>query len=146
VDAYLTTMAAIPVDAIELGFRFLPDDNFYGPYAYTTDDFLRGLRLPSELTLAVMVNAKDLLAEGRPAETVDRLFDARKNSPVSLVRIAAHYREIAELGPAIERLSYQGYKVGLNVMQAGERTDDELARAAQWAAEHPVNILYFADS
>jgi 4-hydroxy 2-oxovalerate aldolase len=148
VSAYLHAMEAAKVDAVEIGFRNFSADRFLGPYAFSTDDFLKSLPLPKGVTIGVMVDAKELLRYAKGGEAaVDALFAPREKSPVGLVRIAAHFTEAAKLGPITQRLKKLGYQVGLNLMQAGGRGEEEIsAAAAVVQAFGAVDVLYFADS
>ncbi len=148
VRAYLQAMGAAGIDVVEIGFRFTATDTFYGPYAYTTDDMIEALDLPDGIVPGVMCNAKDLLTfDGGGAKAVDHLFADANASPVKLVRIAAHLREVPNCGSAVMRLREKGYRVGLNMMQANGLPPDGLARLGeQVAGWDAVEVLYFADS
>ena len=52
---------ARPVSVLELGFRSLNSSKYLGPFAYSTDDYLRTLSLPANARIAVMANARELL-------------------------------------------------------------------------------------
>lgn len=147
IQEYLYVMAETGVDIVELGFRFFSNGDFMGACAFTTDDFIRSFDIPKSLRVAVMLNASDLVnhAEG-PAAAIRALFAPRAASPVQMVRIAAHYREIAKLGPAIETLAELGYPIGLNLMQIAERSNEEIAELSRVATTWPIEVLYFADS
>ncbi|PPQ31512.1 aldolase [Rhodoblastus sphagnicola] len=147
VQNYISVMAETGVDYVELGFRFFAGDKFMGPCAFTTDDYIRSFDIPKRLGVAVMVNAADLTnyPEG-PAAAVHKLFRQRADSPVQLVRIAAHFREIVKLEPAIHALAELGYLIGLNLMQIGERTPEEIVELSRVASDLPIEALYFADS
>lgn len=144
VAAYLHAMAAAKVDVVEIGFRNFAKNRFLGPYAFSTDDFLGTLPLPAGVELAVMADAKELI--GR-AGSVDALFRPKADSPVSLVRIAAHFAEVPKCAGIVARLKALGYRVGFNLMQAGGRSAAEIAAAArQVSGWDAVDVLYFADS
>ena len=148
VETYLTAIAEAGVHTVEIGFRFPPQDKFLGAFAYSTDNYLRQLAIPDSLEIAVMVNAADLLADPvSPVACVDRMFQQASDSPVDLVRIAAHLREIDGCRDGVKRLKELGYKIGFNIMQIAAHAPDVLEAAtkeiAGWEA---VDILYFADS
>jgi 4-hydroxy 2-oxovalerate aldolase len=148
VTDYLSAVSRAGVDFVEIGFRNFPQPSFVGPYAYSTDAFLATLPIPDDLKIGVMIDAKTILTTpDDPASAVDRLFSPRRESRVSLVRIAAHFDEVADCRPIVERLKSLGYLVGLNIMQmAGRETTlvSNLARLVdEWAA---VDMLFFADS
>lgn len=148
VRAYLSAMEASGIEIVEIGFRLTPQREFLGAFAYSTDDFLATLNLPKSLTVAVMVNAKELLAfpQGERA-AVDALFKPRDRSPVAMVRVAAHFAEAGRCEPIVRRLKELGYRVGFNLMQAAGKPRSELSSIAAavkgWDA---VEVLYFADS
>lgn len=148
VQKYLTAMSSSGVDVVEIGFRMRPANTFFGAFAYSTDDYLSNLNIPETLTLAVMVNAAELLSEtGGGACAVDALFAPAVSSPVSMVRIALRAHDIAVSKPIVLRLKALGYKVAVNLMQVDALGDVELVRAAdEIASWEAVDILYFADS
>ena len=82
VTDYLVAMQAAGVGVVELGFRFLKNEGFKGAHAFTTDDYLRGLSVPNDLTVGVMVNGTDFCTDlGREA-ALELLFPhAAKDSP-----------------------------------------------------------------
>lgn len=147
VAEYLQAMETVGVDWIEIGFRFTPKNGFIGPYGYTTDAWLKTLQHPKGPRLGVMCNAKDLI-EGQPSteETIQQLFGPADHSPVDLVRLAAHFREAGQCAEAIRLLKGLGYRVGVNLMQAGGRTPQELQDHAGMLAETAPDVLYLADS
>ena len=146
-DAYLRCMGAISIDAVEVGFRSAVSKGFAGAHYFTTDEYLSRIPLPANAEIAVMTNASDFLADqAGPAACVERLFNTRAQSPVGLVRVAAHYEQAAEVVPALRRLKDLGYQVALNLMQVSERSETDLATTARIAADAGVDILYIADS
>ena len=46
---YLTGISNSGIKFCEIGFRSLPQQSFYGPYYYSTDDFIQTLDLPKNL-------------------------------------------------------------------------------------------------
>jgi 4-hydroxy 2-oxovalerate aldolase len=146
--SYLRSLGQAGVDVLELGFRSLSSNKYLGPFAYTTDDFLRTLPLPADAQIAVMVNARELIEypQGGSA-AVDLLFSEAQESPVSLVRVATHPSDVAQCGGLVRRLKEKGYVVALNLMQISGLTHDELeAKAKAVAAMGGIDILYIADS
>lgn len=145
---YLAAMAMAKVDIIEIGFRFLPQNKFLGAFAYSTDEYISSLPLPEEITIAVMVNAGELLTftEG-PEAAIDQLFTPCNMSPVDLVRVATHIRDLPACRGLVSQLKTLGYQVAINLMQAANLDNKDLEQhAAQVAEWDVVDILYFADS
>jgi 4-hydroxy 2-oxovalerate aldolase len=144
---YISAMAAASVDIIELGFRSFDIKGYRGSCAYTTDRFLKSLNLPATTTIAVMVNAAELLNHQLGAmKAVSLLFSKSADSPVSMVRIACHAHEVEDTMPACDWLVEAGYRVGLNLMQVADRSEEELVRITAHVDGHGIEVLYFADS
>ena len=131
VVSYLHAMGKSGVDMVEIGFRNFPQDNFLGPYAYSTESFLRTLDIPDSITLGVMIDAKTILNSSySPQQAIDQLFIAAKDSVVGLVRIAAHFAEAEHCQPIVERLKQLGYSVGLNLMQSAGKPASQITAMA----------------
>ena len=146
VERYLAAMSSSSVDVVELGFRFGESTRFVGPYGYTTDGWLARLPVLSGAKLAVMCNASDLVRNSAPRRFVDERFVQVQNSQVSMVRIAAHFREVEACLPGVERLLELGYGVGFNLMQAGGKLPEEIVKTARMLCGLPLEVVYFADS
>ena len=58
---YLAAVSSAKIDIVEIGFRFFPSQEFQGAFAYSTDDYLSSLPLPTGVEIAVMVDAKELI-------------------------------------------------------------------------------------
>ncbi|MFJ3053740.1 aldolase catalytic domain-containing protein [Pseudomonas nitroreducens] len=148
VQSYLKAMAAADVPIVELGLRSFNNRAFKGASAFTTDSYLRSLNIPESLTVAVMVNAVELLsAETSLEQALTRLFpEGADISPVKVVRIACHVHEFERALPAAGWLKERGFIVGFNLMQVADRGPDEVKALAREASKWPLDVLYFADS
>ncbi|QNI66420.1 HMGL-like family protein [Synechococcus sp. BMK-MC-1] len=147
IEAYLVAMKAAQVDVVELGFRFLRNEGFKGGCAYTTDDYLNGLCIPSGLRVAVMVNGGDLCTEIGCTDVLERLFtQSATDSPVNMVRFACHFHEFPKALPAAAWLNERGYEVGFNLMQIADCSHKKINEITAMASDFPLDVLYFADS
>ncbi|RUR46003.1 aldolase catalytic domain-containing protein [Vreelandella populi] len=147
IHEYLDAMQSAGIDIVELGLRSLQNKGFQGPCAFTTDEFIRGLTIPDGLTVGVMVNGSELVGKVPQKEALERLFpNDAANSPVELVRIACHVHEFSAALPAVTWLKERGFKVGFNLMQVADRTEEEVKALAREAKAYPLDALYFADS
>ena len=147
VEQYLEAMSAAGVDIVELGLRSLKNSGFKGAAAFTTDDFIRSLPIPEGLTVGVMLNASELVDLTTQTEVLETLFPvSAQESPVELVRIASHVYEFEAALQAVNWLTTKGYRVGFNLMQIADRTEEEVINLARLAKEYPLDALYFADS
>jgi len=149
---YLEAMVSIQVDYIEIGFRLIHNNGFKGGCAFSTDSYINSLNIPKALKnkIGVMINGVDILSQGNFKsglyEVLEKLFVAKKQSPVTLVRIACHIDEFERCLPAVIWLKHKGYKVGFNLMQINNVEDSEISRLAEQANQYPIDVLYFADS
>lgn len=147
VNEYLLAADLAEVDYAELGLRSLHNKGFKGAYAYTSDEFIRTLKIPENLKLGVMINASELVEGDSLVNVLQALFpNDTSNSPVSLVRIACHVHEFVQALPAVYWLKERGYIVGFNLMQVADRSENEVKELAKEAAGYPIDVLYFADS
>lgn len=148
VNDYLKSMDEASVDFVELGFRFLENKTFYGPYAFTSDSFLEALDIPSNLKIGVMINGADLISGNNdPNKLIKHLVPKYAHeSPVKLVRLACHLKDIPQIIPCTKYLKDRGYLIGFNVMQASELTNNDVESLCKLFNEFPVDVVYFADS
>ncbi|WP_456391152.1 aldolase catalytic domain-containing protein [Profundibacter sp.] len=144
---YVDNLARGGVDIIEIGFRFTPKSKFLGPFAYTRETLLAQLDLPEGVQFGVMINASDYLSDTWQSD-LEAAFVPEADSAVSLVRIAAHIRQIAECDKLVAWLKAAGYDVGLNVMQISQADDARITALVEdiEARFVPFEALYFADS
>ena len=143
---YLAATAHAGIPVVEVGFRSAKVGRYLGPTAYTTDRFLESLGEPTSSAYGVMMNASEVATAERPVAVIDQLFAPAAESPVSLVRFAAHFRELHSMTPAIDRLHELGYDVGVNLMQIASRTHDQIQEFGGLAGEWAAEVAYFADS
>lgn len=146
IDEYLKVMDMINIDYVEIGFRFLDKVKTKGPCAYSDEIFLRSLKIPKNLKIGVMINAADFIDQKNITNNLKNKFIPKKNSLVTLVRIACHYYEIKKILPVINWLKKSGYIVGVNIMQIPELTFNQIKNIVKELKNSKADLLYFADS
>jgi 4-hydroxy 2-oxovalerate aldolase len=147
INNYLIAMNSAKINIVEIGFRFLKNNGFKGACAFSSDNFIRSLKIPNNLTIGVMINASDLYTEIGWKTAMEKLFPEKaKTTPVKLVRIASHYHEVENAFFAIKWLKKRGYRTGLNLMQITDREKDELIKFSKLAQISKPEVIYFADS
>jgi 4-hydroxy 2-oxovalerate aldolase len=145
---YLTAISSAKIDIVEIGFRFMPQNKFLGPYGYSSDDLLKTLPLPNNVKFAVMINASDLINyKDGIDEAVKLLFSEKKNSPIHIVRIAVSPIDIEKSSCIASALKELGYEVCLNIMQISTLDSVKISNISKqvqnWGS---IDVLYFADS
>jgi len=147
INKYLFAMKSAKVDIVELGFRFLKNEGFKGPCAFTTDDFIESLDIPDNLTIGVMINGSDLCTDIGWEKAINKLFPKDAvDTPINLVRIACHFHEINNALCASSFLKKKGYSVGLNLMQIADKSVEELQKLSKVISKSQIDVFYFADS
>jgi len=148
VQEYLGVMSNLNIDYVEIGFRSFNANEYKGPFFYTTDDFLKDLKITKNIKISVMVNAADLIANKININDISskRLFLKKKKSKVDLVRIACHFEEVNKIVNEIKWLKSVGYKVGLNLMQIADKSKLQIQNISKLASKLKTDVFYFADS
>ena len=146
INAYFNSIKKSKIRFVELGFRFLDKINIKGPTAYTKDNFINQLKIPSAISIGVMINAGDLLKEASsPLEQCKKVFP-NTTTKVKFVRIACHYEEIYKIDKVILWLKKQNYFVGVNLMQISEINYLKIKKVCKYLKKLNIDVLYFADS
>lgn len=148
VKYYLEAISKSGIEYVELGCRNFSQETYYGPFAYTTERLLNRLNLPSGPKYGVMIDAGSIIKEkGSVEENVDKLFCSKSLSKLDFVRIACHFHEVSQGAEIAYALKSKGYIVGLNLMQAGGKSREDLQASVELVnACDSVDTLYFADS
>ena len=110
INEYLKVMDIIKVDFVEIGFRFIDKVRVKGPTAYSEESFLKSLKIPKNLKIGVMVNAADFINQKNIIDLAKENFVPKKNSKITLVRIACHHYEVEKIIPLVNWLKKSGYK------------------------------------
>ncbi len=148
VRKYLAAAETAKIDIIEIGFRSLPANKFLGAFAYSTDEYLMSINLPSAISVAVMVNASELIRSEQGVDaSINKLFSQKNESPVDIVRIATCVKDVVACREIAEKLHKLGYRVFLNLMQIDGIGQSELIETSNMVSSWGViDVFYFADS
>lgn len=141
VSDYLFVMEKVGIDAIEIGFR--NPSKREGTFANVTDSFIRNeLYKPNVEYFGVMIDTKIT-----PSKTIKKLFSYADESPFNLVRTATHFKDIDIGEDVCKELKDLGYTVTCNLMQAADKSYEEIKDGAKKIEKwNVVDILYLADS
>mgnify|MGYP001161442334 CR=1 FL=1 len=145
VNNYLHSTSKAKIKFIELGFRFKDSHSHLGPYAFSNDSYLSKLNLQKNQTYAVMINGSEYLYDTK--SLINKKFDKKINSPISLIRVAINIDKAIEAKPIVTILKNLGYSVALNLMQPQDKNSiflkDLSNHLYNWKI---IDLLYFADS
>tara|TARA_Y200000002_G_C22685635_1_gene665870 strand:- start:2317 stop:3915 length:1599 start_codon:yes stop_codon:yes gene_type:complete len=144
---YLNAINKSNIDVIEIGFRSIEKNKYFGEYAYSTDSYLNKIIKKFNFKIAVMINAKDLIEMETNNVRIEKFFKNKKLSKVDIIRVACHFEEVAKIINPCKTLKKLGYKLIINFMGTGIKTDKELTKITQIVNNSKLfSVVYFADS
>lgn len=146
VDDYISVMAILPVDVIELGLA--GKGQSAGPFANVNNAKARALRYSKNTMLAVMIDAKDYLEyDGDTGSKLDRDLGHRVEGGIDIVRIAVHYLAAHKCESLVQLLLERGYRVFLNLMQIDMADPREIQECLRVLKKiDGLEAVYVADS
>lgn len=142
VQNYIRTMADLPIDYIEIGYRNPTQSGYQGEYYYLPNSSLMSLYqiVKGGPKLAIMLDAKNC----NPGDVPNLLNDCR--DIVKLVRMAVNPAKIED-GIALAKAVKQcGFEVALNLMYLSKAGDDYSFLSRFEDLENVVDYLYLVDS
>jgi 4-hydroxy 2-oxovalerate aldolase len=142
VSSYLETIKKSGIQALEIGFRN-PPEKIKGEYSNITDEIIINNNLNPNIKLfGVMINTSDYTPE-----YIDMLFKRSIDSPINMVRLATHFKDISKAEELCKKLYNLNYFICINLMQVADKSIEEIKNSAKkinrWKT---INVLYLADS
>jgi 4-hydroxy 2-oxovalerate aldolase len=142
---YLELMDELDIEFVELGFRFLENNGFLGPFAFTSDKTMAQLKIPKNLKIGVMVNASEFISVNIDA-AIESIFPLHANKALDFVRVAANFSELELALRMCEILRRKyGYVTFINIMQMSFLDDSQLQLLVKKDFS-ALEALYLADS
>lgn len=146
VNKYVRNINQSNIDIVEIGFRFLKEDKF-GKFSTSKERLINKLKFKKKISISVMVNGADLKTSDNYKKIINKNFVKKRNSKISIIRIASHLKDLKNIIPQIKYLKSLGYFLALNLMQIDKIKDKELIRALKDLKNtKSVDVFYFADS
>ena len=144
---YIHAVKSAGVDYIELGYRTTNNSGYFGPLAYTTEDFIEELNINNSIKLGVMINSSELIKSKNLEKDISVLFPfSEETSKISFVRIACKFTEMEIAFKAGKLLKSYGFKVCINLMQISSIKDDELCDFGKYGSLYNPDVLFIGDS
>ena len=135
------------VDIVEVGYKSLKKDKFYGLFRYCNEDYLDYLSQYSASEYAFMIDAKEFLTEtGIDKTALDSIIKPAKESPFTWVRIASHFNTLKQCPGLIDYFDQQGYRVGFNLMGGSLLSEEQFVQAMELIDKTQAAVFYAADS
>lgn len=147
IKKYLNVICKSGVDIIEIGYRSLQSEEFYGLLKYSDDYHLSFLNDYNNVEFALMVDLKEFLQNKYFDETLFRkTFEKTKYSQISWVRVAILSSQAEYSNAALDILKDLGYKTTINLMQMSLLSHQQIADVVRIYRPTTLDIFYFADS
>ena len=143
VQNYLQTMASLPIEYLEIGYRNPPDKGYFGEYYYLSNYTLKTLisdNISNLPKLAVMLDTKKCQPEDVPnlLGNTREIFD--------LVRIAVDPNNLSEGIALATSIKNCGFKVAVNLMYLSKIGNDYSFLFKFQELGEIVDYLYLVDS
>lgn len=148
VRAYLKAMNDSGVDVVELGYKSVAQEGFYGLFRYCPEGELGFLKEFPACQYGFMIDVKEFLnSAGELDESaLASVILPAKGSLFSWARVASYAATMPQAAQAARWLAAQGYKVGLNLMGMTLLSADRLSAALKAIEGLSLEVFYFADS
>ncbi len=136
------------VDIIEVGYKSIEKDQFYGLFKYCTEPALTYLKEYSAAEYAFMIDLKEFL---RPdgelnIEGLDSVILDKDQSVFTWVRVASHFATVSKAPEFITYFANKGYKVGFNLMGGSLLSDEQIVKTLKIIEADKPEYFYIADS
>ena len=144
INFYLNHISKTKIKYIEIGFRFLNNKNS-GLTAYSTDKFLKNLKIKNDLKIGVMINATDFILDDKI--NYIKLKKAFPNLEyLSFIRIAFHNKDLKNVIKITYFFSNKKIEIMLNLMQISELTNRKIILCLKAINNLNIEAFYIADS
>lgn len=146
-NKYLKGVYASEIDVVEIGFNFFEKNSNYGKFAFADKSLAKKLIKSKKTKLAIMINGSDFFKiKGDYKKFLNKNFK-NKILDYSIIRIAAHYRDLKKLTKYLKYLKKLNYKICFNLMQINNISKKQLVSCLKKLdSTKSVDVFYFADS
>lgn len=140
VKNYLLAMENLPIDYLEVGYRNLPQEKYYGEFFYCPISTIDNLNQLTKTPLAVILNERDM-----SISDTEMLLKPCQDK-VRMVRIAIDPKNISSAIQKAKKIKNMGFETAFNVMYLSEwiKNYDFLDQII--GLENHVDFFYMVDS
>lgn len=148
IKLYLKCINQLPIQYVEIGFRFLNLKNqFVGPNGISNNDLVIKYKKFLTKKISIMLNGSDL--KKLKLKEVNNYFsynNPKKNSYIDLLRIACDFEDLPKLEKNINLLKKLNYKLALNLMKMHVLDKKKIDFFIKFSSNLDIECIYFADS
>lgn len=144
VEQYSHLISKLPIKYIEIGYRSIDKESYYGEFYYSPLDTIKKFKknLKKSQKISLMLNAKDC---NDIDVDISKLFSPCLGL-IDLVRIATHPEKIGHSLKIAKALKSLGFNVGLNIMYLSEIDEKHIIYKSIGDIDTYVDYLYLVDS
>ncbi len=142
VDNYCKLIAKLPIDYIEIGYRSIEKNDYYGEFYYTPIETIKKIRsrLNKSQKISLMINAKDC----KNVEISKLLSECL--GLIEIVRIATDPEKIEYSLKIAKKLKSLGFEVAVNIMYISNIDEEHEIYQKIEDIDKYVDYLYLVDS
>lgn len=142
VDQYCELIAKLPIEYIEIGYKSIEKESYFGEFFYSPEITIRKIRakLGKHQKISLMLNAKDCIDVD-----ISRLL-AKCAGIVDLIRIAINPEKIEHGLEIAKTLKFLGFQVAINIMYLSEIDKNHKIFKIIENIHTYVDFLYLVDS
>ncbi len=145
--ALVSGLNAAGVDIVEMGYKSLRRDRYYGLFHFCSEELLAFLKDYPSAEYAFMIDAKEFVAKGAVDEAgLASVVPARDRSLFTWVRIASHFAGVPTVPAFVRYFRDRGYKVSVNLMGMSLLSPAQLGEALATIGSEAPDVFYLADS
>lgn len=146
VKKYNSVIKKTKIDIVEIGFRKKNElKESKQLFLYTSDNTLQKIKFSKNQLVAVMIDLTDYRSL-KDLEYLNTSFPDKKNSKISIIRIACNYEDKILLKPVVQILKNKKYIVAANLMKFTNLNEFKIIEFFSYAEKLKVDYFYLADS
>jgi len=145
-NKYNTIIKKAKIDIVEIGFRKKNEFNDKDKlFLYTSENTLKKIKFDKNQVVSVMIDLSDF-KNTKDIENLKNYFPDKKNSPVSLIRLACNFENKNLLRSVVKILKKKNYLIAANLMKFTLLKNNSIINFFEYAKKIKIDFFYLADS
>lgn len=140
VKNYIFSMNNLPIDYIEIGYRNLPQKNYFGEFYYCPISTIEYIISLTKKPLAIILNERDI-----NISSLDSLLLSCVDK-VKMIRLAVDPKNLSSSIDKAKKIKDMGFEVAFNMMYLSEWIDQSDFLDQTNGIEDHVDYFYMVDS
>jgi 4-hydroxy 2-oxovalerate aldolase len=145
-NKYNSIIKKAKIDIVEIGFRKKNELNDKDKlFLYTSENTLKKIKFDKNQVISVMIDLSDF-KNTKDIENLKNYFPDKKNSPVSLIRLACNFENKNLLRSVVKILKNKNYLIAANLMKFTLLKNISIINFFEYAKKIKIDFFYLADS